>query len=48
LDLDLDHDGYISVEDIMKYFGAENELNFNDLTKLMTEKDSNKKGFLNY
>ncbi len=35
LDLDMDHDGYISVEDIVKYFGAENELNFTDLTKLL-------------
>ena len=48
LDLDLDHDGYISVEDIMKYFGTENEINFTDLTKLLQEKDSNKKGQLNY
>jgi Ca2+-binding EF-hand superfamily protein len=35
LDLDLDHDGFISVEDLMKYFGADNELNFNDLKKLL-------------
>jgi Ca2+-binding EF-hand superfamily protein len=40
LDLDLDHDGFISVEDIMKYFGTDNELNFNDLKKLLVEKDT--------
>jgi Ca2+-binding EF-hand superfamily protein len=40
LDLDLDHDGFISVEDIMKYFRTDNELNFNDLKKLLVEKDT--------
>lgn len=28
LDLDADHDGYISVEDIMRYFGTENDFNY--------------------
>ena len=40
LDLDMDHDGYISVEDIMKSFGLLNELNINDLKKLIKDKDS--------
>jgi Ca2+-binding EF-hand superfamily protein len=48
LDLDMDHDGYISVEDLMKYYGADNELKFNDLKKLMRDKDSHGRGFLSY
>lgn len=28
LDLDTDHDGFISVEDIIRYFGTENEFSF--------------------
>lgn len=35
LDLDTDHDGYISVEDIIRYFGTENEFSFQDLKKLL-------------
>lgn len=48
LDLDMDHDGYISVEDIMKYFGNVNELNINDLKKLIKDKDSAGRGYLSY
>jgi Ca2+-binding EF-hand superfamily protein len=44
----MDHDGYISVEDLMKYYGADNELKFNDLKKLMRDKDSHGRGFLSY
>lgn len=39
LELDLDHDGFISMEDIMKYYGTDNEINFKDLKKLMQDKD---------
>lgn len=40
LALDTDYDGLITVEDILKYFGNETDLNFNDLKKLITDKDS--------
>jgi hypothetical protein len=40
LALDTDYDGFITVEDILKYFGNEKELNYNDLKKLMKDKDS--------
>ncbi len=35
LTLDQDYDGFITVEDILKYFGNETDLNFKDLTKLI-------------
>ena len=41
LGLDTDYDGYITVEDILRYFGQDNkEFSFNDLKKLIMEKDS--------
>jgi Ca2+-binding EF-hand superfamily protein len=42
LDLDLDHDGFITGEDILRYFGASKnkEIDYNDLMKLILEKDS--------
>jgi len=42
LSLDSDYDGIITVEDILKYFGNETDLNYNDLKKLITDKDSKK------
>jgi Ca2+-binding EF-hand superfamily protein len=48
LALDTDYDGFITVEDILKYFGNETDLNFNDLKKLITDKDSGGLGRLNY
>ncbi len=48
LALDTDYDGFITVEDILKYFGNEKDLNFNDLKKLMMDKDHKKKGTINY
>lgn len=46
--LDQDYDGYITVEDILKYFGNEKDLDFNDLKKLLVDMDSKKKGRINY
>ena len=47
--LDTDYDGYITVEDILRYFGQDNkEFAFNDLKKLIMEKDSTKRGKLGY
>ena len=46
--LDQDYDGYITVEDILKYLGNESELNYNDLIKLMKDKDTKGIGTINY
>ena len=40
LDLDMDRDGYISVEDIMKYFGTQTELSIVDLKKILSDRSS--------
>lgn len=49
LDLDYDHDGFVTSQDIIRYFRqASKDLDFNDLTKLMKDKDSKKKGWLSY
>ena len=49
LHLDSDYDGYITVEDIMRHFGENNKgINYNDLKKLITDKDSRKQGRINY
>eukprot|EP00347_Sterkiella_histriomuscorum_P012608 403367915 len=49
LGLDTDYDGFITVEDILRYFGQDNkEFIFNDLKKLILEKDSSKSGKLGY
>lgn len=39
LDLDSDHDGYITVEDIMRYFGTDNDFSYKDIKKLFASKD---------
>jgi Ca2+-binding EF-hand superfamily protein len=49
LGLDTDYDGFITVEDILRYFGQDSkDFNFNDLKKLILEKDSTKTGKLGY
>lgn len=50
LNLDTDYDGYITVEDILRSFGQDNsrDFNFNDLKKLISEKDSSGRGRLGY
>lgn len=48
LALDADYDGFITVEDILKYFENEKDLNFNDLKKLLMDKDHKKQGRLGY
>lgn len=40
LALDSDHDGYITVEDLLRKFGDFADLNFNDLKKLVHAKAS--------
>lgn len=38
LDLDTDHDGFITIEDFLRNFGDEKGFNFNDLKKLIDSK----------
>ena len=51
LDLDTDYDGFVTVEDILRYFGAESsnkEFDFKDLQKLIVDKDSKRRGKISY
>jgi Ca2+-binding EF-hand superfamily protein len=49
LALDSDHDGYITVEDILRHFSQEKGLlNYNDLKKIIYDKDSKKRGNIPY
>jgi Ca2+-binding EF-hand superfamily protein len=48
LSLDTDHDGYITVEDFMKYFGTEKDMNYGDLKKIMIDNDTSRKGRINF
>ena len=38
LDLDSDHDGFVTPEDIIRYFGSDNDFNFKEVKKLLTYK----------
>lgn len=41
LDLDSDYDGFVTVDDILRFFGSEDkDLDFKDLTKLIVDKDN--------
>ena len=50
LDLDIDKDGEISPEDIMRFFGeaANHSFDYVDLVKILTDLDSKRQGTLNY
>ena len=48
LSLDTDYDGFITVENVLKYFGNDRDFNFLDLQKLFKEKDSKGEGKINY
>ena len=49
LALDSDHDGFITVEDILRHFGQEKGLiNYNDIKKIIDDKDSRKQGMIGY
>jgi hypothetical protein len=50
LDLDVDKDGEISPEDIMRFFGdhGNNLIDYLDLIKVLEDIDSKKKGTLDY
>ena len=42
LGLDADYDGFITTEDLLRYFGNDTTINYTDLKKLMIDKDSKK------
>ena len=48
LALDTDFDGYITVEDLLRYMGHNEQINYNDLKKLIMDKDPHKMGRLGY
>ena len=48
LALDTDFDGYITVEDLMRFLGNSENANYNDLKKLIMDKDPEKSGRLGY
>jgi len=49
LDLDTDYDGYVTVEDIMRHFSSDSSgFEFQDLKKLINDKDHNKVGRIAY
>jgi hypothetical protein len=49
LDLDFDHDGFVTAEDLLRYFGPSlKDVDFNDVKKLLKDKDMSKKGWLSY
>ena len=51
LDLDTDYDGYVTVEDILRYFsneGGKQAFDFKDLKKLIVDKDSKRQGKISY
>lgn len=49
LDLDTDYDGFVTVEDILRYFDSDSDkINFHDLKKLFKDKDSKGIGKLGY
>ena len=48
LALDTDFDGYITVEDLLRYMGHNEQINYNDLKKLIMDKDPQKTGRLGY
>lgn len=48
LALDTDYDGFLDVENFLAYFSNEKNINYDDLKKLITDKDSKKKGRINY
>ena len=48
MSIDNDRDGVITVEDVIKYFGPEDKIDYSDLLRLIKEKDSTHKGKLSY
>ena len=45
--MDADHDGFITIEDFLKNF-SDIEVSYDDISKLIRERDQTKMGRLNY
>lgn len=48
LSVDADHDGVIDCEDMLKLFKPEDGVDYDDLSKLMRDKDNKRKGTIGY
>lgn len=48
LSLDIDHNGFITVEEFLKFFGNDKDINYADLKKIITDKDSSHQGKLGF
>lgn len=48
LALDTDHDGFITIEDFMRNFGGDKDIQFVDLKKLIESKDHFNRGKISY
>ena len=49
LDLDTDYDGFVTVEDILRILGGDDkDLDYNDLSKLIIDKDQKREGKICY
>ena len=48
LSLDQDHDGFVTVDEFWKVFGELSDINYNDLKKLVQERDRSGKGKIDY
>jgi len=49
LDLDSDYDGFVTVEDILRLCGGDSkDIDFNDMKKLISDKDSKRLGKISY
>jgi Ca2+-binding EF-hand superfamily protein len=46
--LDTDHDGFATLENFLVYFSNEDNINYDDLKKLITDKDSKGKGKIDF
>jgi EF-hand domain pair len=48
LSVDADHDGLITIEDMLKHFKPEDGIDYDDLAKLMRDRDSKRQGNIGY
>jgi Ca2+-binding EF-hand superfamily protein len=48
MSLDTDHDGFIILENFLIYFSNEDNINYEDLKKLIMDKDSKRKGKIDF
>ena len=48
MSLDTDHDGYATLENFLVYFSHEPDINYDDLKKLINDKDSKGQGKIDF